>query len=100
LDQFESELIKKVIHYCELVEYIPFYEFKKPIPKSAFPNNLQECIKDPVEMKFILEQTQDQLLNLLLVHIIYNANFMNIKRLLELCCLKIAFDFKGKKAIT
>ena len=50
-----------------------------------------EFIKDEWERSFVESFTEDQLVDLLQA-----ANYLNIPALFELCCAKIASEYKGK----
>ena len=74
----------------EFLQYHNFQhpsEIRKPIPSS----NITDCVEDPWDAEYINRFDNDTLLSL-----INAANYMDVKGLLDLCCAKIASNFKGK----
>jgi len=84
--QHDSDSIKKVVDYCELVEYKSEVPFQKQIKEDA---KFEEVVQDPKEREFIIKLSEKELLSVVIL-----ANFMNIKRLFELCCVRMAYFFK------
>ena len=86
---YEAANIQKMVEYCELVNF----DNKIPFPRQIKEEDkLEEIIKDDKERNFILKLTEKELQDLVIL-----ANFLNIRRLLELCCVRIAYLFRAKE---
>ena len=88
LGQVTSKYLPQIIEYCR------HYEFKKlqttiqhPLPS----NDPAEFIEDEWERNFISQFSEEELIDM-----IQATNFMNIPALFELCCAKVAAEYKGK----
>ena len=52
-------------------------------------SKFEDVVKDPAERDFIVKLTDEELHKVVVL-----ANFMNIKRLLELCCVRLAWFYR------
>ncbi len=70
-------------------------QFKNEVP---YPSQIkedakfEEIVKDDKERDFITRLTEKELHSLVVL-----ANFLNIKRLFELCCVRLAYFFRAKE---
>ena len=88
LTQVSSKFLNVIIEYCT------HYDFKKTKTDIIAPlvsKVPKEFIKDPWEVQFIMQFTEDELIDL-----IQAANYMNIPAIFELACAMIASELKGK----
>jgi len=86
LPNVDEKMLKKVIEFCE--EYV-----KNPLPKIDKPlksANISECVKDGWYLKFIDMEPDDA------CKLVVAANYMDVKPLLELACVRIACWIKDK----
>ena len=54
-------------------------------------SKFEEVVKDEHEREFITKLTDKELQSVVIL-----ANFLNIRRLIELCCVRLAWFFRGK----
>ena len=78
-----------MVDYCELVGFKNDVPYPNRIPENA---KFEEIVSDDKERDFIIKLTDKELQNLVVL-----ANFMNIKRLFELCCVRVAYFFRAKE---
>ena len=75
-----------IVDYCTLVGF----KNEVPYPKTIREDmKIEDVIKDDKEREFILKLNDQEILNLVVC-----ANFMNIKRLYEVCCARIAHIYR------
>eukprot|EP00826_Nyctotherus_ovalis_P047644 TRINITY_DN550_c0_g1_i13.p1 TRINITY_DN550_c0_g1~~TRINITY_DN550_c0_g1_i13.p1 ORF type:complete len:209 (-),score=88.49 TRINITY_DN550_c0_g1_i13:57-602(-) len=86
---YEASNISKVVKYCELVEFKSDIPYPKQIKEDS---KLEDIIADSNERNFIMGLSEKELQDLVLL-----ANFLNIRRLLELCCVRIAYLYRAKE---
>ena len=85
LPQIKKATLDKVIEYCTYINTNP-----PPVIEKPLRNNELSDVIGPWYAEFLnLEQE-------VLFELILAANFLDIKSLLELCCLKVAGFIKGK----
>ena len=77
------------MEFCELVEFKNEIPYPKQI-KEEF--KLENMIENEKERSFITNLSPKELQDLAIL-----ANFLNIRRLLELCCIRIAFPYSAKE---
>merc|ERR1719162_125419 len=82
LPNVKSEVLKKVIEFCEHHLAEPMTEVEKPLKSQNMADVVQKWFAD-------LEQV-------LLFELILAANYMDIKPLLDLTCATVASMIKGK----
>ena len=88
LPSVSSQHLRVIIDYCQLHNFSKAQtDIVHPLP-STQPN---EFIRDAREREFILQFSEDQLIDLIAA-----TNFMNVPALFELCCAMIASSLKGK----
>lgn len=85
LPNVKSEVLQKVIEFCQhhLVE--PMSEIEKPLKSQKMSDVVQKWYADFVELEQVL-----------LFELILAANYMDIKPLLDLTCATVASMIKGK----
>ena len=86
LPQYDGDTIKRVADFCELVQYKNEVPYPSQVKDDA---KLEEIIKNDQEREFIIKLNDKELYNLVVL-----ANFLNIKRLFELCCVRMAYLFR------
>mmetsp|Transcript_9956 Transcript_9956/g.18854 ORF Transcript_9956/g.18854 Transcript_9956/m.18854 type:complete len:163 (-) Transcript_9956:2128-2616(-) len=85
LPNVKSNILKKVIEFCEHHVNEPMMDVEKPLKSSVMSEIASEW-----DAKFVdLEQE-------VLFELILAANYMDIKSLLDLTCAKVATMIKGK----
>ena len=89
LPQYDSDTIKKVVDFCELVQYKNDVPYPSQIKEG---DKLEDVIKNDKEREFITKLSEKELHSLVIL-----ANFLNIKRLFELCCVRMAYFFRAKE---
>jgi S-phase kinase-associated protein 1 len=87
LPNINSKILKKVIDFLEHFYQSPLEDIPKPIKSGKMIEN----VKDEWYAKFIDEQSQEDLFELILA-----ANYADINPLLNLGCAKTACLIKGK----
>lgn len=85
LHNVKSTILQRIISYLENYRDIEPREIEKPLPS----NNFNDCV-DAWDFQFIDLEIE------LIFEIIFAANYMDIKPLLELASSKIASIIKGK----
>ena len=83
-----SKFLKVIVEFCE---HHNFKKTKTDIIAPLVSKVPKEFIKDPWEVIFISNFTEDELIDL-----IQASNYMNIPALFELSCAMIASELKGK----
>lgn len=73
------------MEYCIHHEFIEIPRIPKPIPSS----DMYELCEDPWDADFINKFEREEVYTLVLA-----VNYLDIKCLLDLCCVKIAADFR------
>jgi S-phase kinase-associated protein 1 len=85
LPNVKSQILKKVIDFCQHYKEEPMNEIEKPLKSSEMSEVVQRWYADFVAVE------QPVLFELILA-----ANFMDIKPLLDLTCATVASMIKGK----
>ena len=88
LGQVPSQYMTPILEYCE------HYKFAKTATTIQHPlqsKDPAEFIQDPWEREFIVRFTEEELIDM-----IQATNYLNIPALFELCCAKVAAEYKGK----
>lgn len=85
LPNVKSQVLGKVIEFCEHHLQEPMTEIEKPLKSQKMADVVQKWYADFVD----LEQS-------LLFELILAANYMDIKPLLDLTCATVASMIKGK----
>ncbi len=73
--------------YCELVQYKNEVAWERQIKEDT---KFEDFIKDTKEHEFIMKLSDEELFKLVVL-----ANFLNVHRLFELCCVRIAHSYRG-----
>ena len=77
------------MEFCGLVQYKNEVPYPSQIKEEQ---KFEEIVKDDKERDFITHLTEKELHSLVIL-----ANFLNIKRLFELCCVRLAYFFRSKE---
>lgn len=85
LPNVKSEVLRKVIEFCEHHLKEPMSEIEKPLKSQNMGDVVQKWYADFVEIEQVL-----------LFELILAANYMDIKPLLDLTCATVASMIKGK----
>mmetsp|Transcript_15364 Transcript_15364/g.26681 ORF Transcript_15364/g.26681 Transcript_15364/m.26681 type:complete len:174 (-) Transcript_15364:437-958(-) len=85
LPNVKSEVLKKVIEFCEHHLSEPMTEIEKPLKSQNMADVVQKWYADFVDLEQVL-----------LFELILAANYMDIKPLLDLTCATVASMIKGK----
>ena len=85
LPNVKSEVLRKVIEFCEHHLAEPMTEIEKPLKSQAMADVVQKWYADFVDLEQVL-----------LFELILAANYMDIKPLLDLTCATVASMIKGK----
>ena len=85
LPNVKSEVLKKVIEFCEHHLEEPMTEIEKPLKSQNMADVVQKWYADFVDLEQVL-----------LFELILAANYMDIKPLLDLTCATVASMIKGK----
>lgn len=85
LPNVKSEVLKKVIEFCEHHLAEPMTEIEKPLKSQTMADVVQKWYADFVDLEQVL-----------LFELILAANYMDIKPLLDLTCATVASMIKGK----
>jgi S-phase kinase-associated protein 1 len=85
LPNVKSEVLKKVIEFCEHHLQEPMTEIEKPLKSQNMADVVQKWYADFVDLEQVL-----------LFELILAANYMDIKPLLDLTCATVASMIKGK----
>ncbi|OEU09899.1 Skp1-like protein [Fragilariopsis cylindrus CCMP1102] len=85
LPNVKSEVLKKVIEFCEHHLAEPMTEIEKPLKSQNMADVVQKWYADFVDLEQVL-----------LFELILAANYMDIKPLLDLTCATVASMIKGK----
>ena len=87
LPTITSEMMQLVIQYCAHFDYVkdPYIEY--PLKSNV----LSQVLEDRWEADFVTSLSQEKVISLLQA-----ANYLNIPALFEVCCARIAADFRGK----
>jgi S-phase kinase-associated protein 1 len=85
LPNVKSEVLRKVIEFCEHHLKEPMSEIEKPLKSQNMADVVQKWYADFVELEQVL-----------LFELILAANYMDIKPLLDLTCATVASMIKGK----
>lgn len=86
IPDIDSETLKKIIEFCQHFEDEPLYvapttsEPSRPIPNP-----------ETFEMKFLLSFDNDEFRKIIL-----GANYLDIPRLVDACCYRLAMMIEGK----
>ncbi len=86
IPQYDSATIQKVVDYCNMVQFKNDVPYVQQIKEES---KFEEIVRDEKERNFITSLTDKELQNLVVA-----ANFLNIKRLIELCCARLAYFFR------
>jgi hypothetical protein len=89
LPNVKSEVLKKVIEFCEHHLGDPMTEIEKPLKSQNMADVVQKWYADFVDLEQVL-----------LFELILAANYMDIKPLLDLTCATVASMIKGKTVRT
>jgi S-phase kinase-associated protein 1 len=87
LPNVKSQVLKKVIEFCEHHLQEPMTEIEKPLKSQNMADVVQKWYADFVDVEQVL-----------LFELILAANYMDIKPLLDLTCATVASMIKGKSA--
>lgn len=87
--KFDADTLKKMVDYCDMVGYKN--EINYP-PRIKEEDKFEDIVKDDKEREFITKLSDKELQNL-----VECAHFLDIKRLFELCCIRIAYFFRAKE---
>jgi S-phase kinase-associated protein 1 len=85
LPNVKSEVLKKVIEFCEHHLEEPMTEIEKPLKSQNMADVVQQWYANFVDLEQVL-----------LFELILAANYMDIKPLLDLTCATVASMIKGK----
>jgi len=85
LPNVKSQVLVKVIEFCEHHLQEPMTEIEKPLKSSVMADVVQKWYADFVDLEQVL-----------LFELILAANYMDIKPLLDLTCATVASMIKGK----
>ena len=85
LPNVKSEVLKKVIEFCEYHLKEPMTEIEKPLKSQNMVDIVQKWYADFVDVEQVI-----------LFELILAANYMDIKPLLDLTCATVASMIKGK----
>jgi S-phase kinase-associated protein 1 len=85
LSNVKSQVLHKVIEFCEHHLEQPMTEIEKPLKSQVMADVVQKWYADFVELEQVL-----------LFELILAANYMDIKPLLDLTCATVASMIKGK----
>ncbi len=85
LPNVKSEVLRKVIEFCEHHLAEPMTEIEKPLKSQNMADVVQKWYADFVDLEQVL-----------LFELILAANYMDIKPLLDLTCATVASMIKGK----
>jgi len=85
LPNVKSEVLKKVIEFCDHHLAEPMTEIEKPLKSQNMADVVQKWYADFVDLEQVL-----------LFELILAANYMDIKPLLDLTCATVASMIKGK----
>jgi S-phase kinase-associated protein 1 len=85
LPNVKSQVLKKVIEFCEHHLTEPMTEIEKPLKSQNMKEVVQQWYADFVDVEQVL-----------LFELILAANYMDIKPLLDLTCATVASMIKGK----
>lgn len=85
LPNVKSQVLHKVIEFCEHHLKEPMSEIEKPLKSNAMADVVQKWYADFVDIEQVL-----------LFELILAANYMDIKPLLDLTCATVASMIKGK----
>mmetsp|Transcript_53844 Transcript_53844/g.155464 ORF Transcript_53844/g.155464 Transcript_53844/m.155464 type:complete len:167 (-) Transcript_53844:8-508(-) len=85
LPNVKSQVLKKVIEFCEHYLQDPMTEIEKPLKSQNMADVVQKWYADFVDLEQVL-----------LFELILAANYMDIKPLLDLTCATVASMIKGK----
>lgn len=85
LPNVKSEVLRKVIEFCEHHLKEPMSEIEKPLKSQNMADVVQKWYAEFVEVEQVL-----------LFELILAANYMDIKPLLDLTCATVASMIKGK----
>lgn len=85
LPNVKSQVLQKVIEFCEHHLSDPMTEIEKPLKSQVMADVVQKWYADFVDLEQVL-----------LFELILAANYMDIKPLLDLTCATVASMIKGK----
>jgi S-phase kinase-associated protein 1 len=85
LPNVKSQVLRKVIEFCEHHLQEPMTEIEKPLKSQNMVDVVQKWYADFVDLEQVL-----------LFELILAANYMDIKPLLDLTCATVASMIKGK----
>jgi len=85
LPNVKSQVLQKVIQFCEHHLQEPMTEIEKPLKSQNMADVVQKWYADFVDLEQVL-----------LFELILAANYMDIKPLLDLTCATVASMIKGK----
>ena len=85
LPNVKSQVLQKVIEFCEHHLTDPMSEIEKPLKSQVMADVVQTWYADFVDLEQVL-----------LFELILAANYMDIKPLLDLTCATVASMIKGK----
>ncbi|CAB9519899.1 phase kinase-associated protein 1 [Seminavis robusta] len=85
LPNVKSQVLHKVIEFCEHHLKEPMTEIEKPLKSNSMSDVVQKFYADFVDIEQVL-----------LFELILAANYMDIKPLLDLTCATVASMIKGK----
>ncbi|CAB9514571.1 phase kinase-associated protein 1 [Seminavis robusta] len=85
LPNVKSQVLHKVIEFCEHHLQEPMNEIEKPLKSNAMSDVVQKWYAEFVDIEQVL-----------LFELILAANYMDIKPLLDLTCATVASMIKGK----
>jgi len=85
LPNVKSQVLHKVIEFCEHHLQEPMTEIEKPLKSQVMADVVQKWFADFVDLEQVL-----------LFELILAANYMDIKPLLDLTCATVASMIKGK----
>lgn len=85
LPNVKSQVLQKVIEFCEHHHKEPMTEIEKPLKSNVMADVVQNWYADFVDLEQVL-----------LFELILAANYMDIKPLLDLTCATVASMIKGK----
>ncbi|GKY92863.1 hypothetical protein MPSEU_000255500 [Mayamaea pseudoterrestris] len=85
LPNVKSQVLQKVIEFCEHHLSDPMNEIEKPLKSKSMADVVQKWYADFVDLEQVL-----------LFELILAANYMDIKPLLDLTCATVASMIKGK----
>ena len=86
LDNVNSSVLLKIIHFLDIYNKNPFTKIDKPLKSD----DLSYCVSEEY-IDFLNSMDMD-----LLFEVIKSANFLEIESLLDLTCAKVATMLKGK----